>query len=160
MGKKLLCVCLSVAMMLGMSTFLASAEYISQGDRWDSISCADNTYRYMHYKWSETEKPSHLNTKLQGYARISRNSDTKPTIKDYVARTDNWYSAGGIPPRSVSIVVGISAINVNKTETAKNEVYVIAEGISNSSSTNWTMFCTSQAIYTTATVEYYRVNNF
>lgn len=162
MKKKILALCCSLVIAIGLTPLLASAEYVDQGDSWGYYYCLDGIYRNIHVKWSITSKPSHLGTSLQGDGELARNSDTNPTYKDYFAQTYNGLSAGGIAPRRVSVVVGISAIGVNQTQSEYDTTTATILGYRSGSGlgTNWTMFVTSESLYTTVTTEYYRVNNW
>ena len=162
MKKKLLAIVLSVVMVIGIMPLAVSAAYVDQGENMGNWYCADGQTRYLWNKYSITSTASHLGTYRQGYGEIARNSQSAPTYKEVYVETENPASSGGILPRTITIKASVSAanININKSLSNKDEVYAMAYRTGSNLGTSWTMFLTSEAIYTNATVEYYRVNNF
>ncbi len=162
MKKKLLAIIFSVILVIGIVPLSASASYVDQGESYGNWLCVDGQYRNLWNKYSITSKASHLGTHMDGWGEIARNSQTAPTYKDVYAETKNLASTGGILPRTITIKASVSAanININKSLSNAESVSDMAYRTGSNLGTSWTMFLTSEAIYTNATVEYYRVNNF
>ena len=99
---------------------------------------------------------------MKGYGEIARNSNSSPTYKEVYVETENPLSSGGIAPRRGTIKAAVSAagININKQASNTTSVYATDYRTGSNLGTSWTMFLTSETLYTTSTVEYYRVNNF
>ncbi len=162
MKKKLLAVLLSALMIIGVTPLFASASYVDQGENYGYWLSADGQYRNLWNKYSATSKASHLGTNMKGYGEIARNSNSSPTYKEVYVETENPLSSGGIAPRRVTIKAAVSAagININKQASNTTSVYATDYRTGSNLGTSWTMFLTSETLYTTSTVEYYRVNNF
>lgn len=162
MKKKLLAIVLSVVLVIGVVPLSASAAYVDQGEGYGYWICADGQYRNLWNKYSITSKASHLSTYMEGCGEIARNSQTSPTYKDVYVQTKNLASAGGILPRTITVKASVSAANININKSLSNTDLVkdMAYRTGSNLGTSWTMFVTSEAIYTNATVEYYRVNNY
>lgn len=163
MKKKLLAIILSVVLVIGIVPLSASAAYVDKDLVTDEYGpCLDNQTRYMSYKTSTIRKDSHLGTEMYGYAFISRNSSSSPTYKEVYAQTHNSESGGGILARTITIKATVSAASININKSLHNDYTVTDYRCKTGTNlgTAWTMFVTSEAIYTNSTVEYYRVNNF
>ncbi len=163
MKKKLLAVVLSIVMVIGIMPLAVAAAYIEQDVvSSNNMRCGDNQIRYVWYKYSTTQKASHLGTEMIGHGTIYRNSNSSPTYKEVYAETHNYESSGGILARTITIKASVSAAGININKSLHN-VYNVSDSryqTGTNLSTAWTMFLTSEAIYTNSTVEYYRVNNF
>ena len=158
MGKKILALLGTLSILFCMGTLFASAEYIDQGTRtFSNILCYDGATRTLYQKYSETLKDSFYGTTLSGFCSLEKNSLDSPTYKEYFAQTIN--GGGTVTPRTVTIKVSISADSISHNQSNQNETGVVVMGYRYSGKT-WTAFVTSEAIYTTSTVEYYRVNNW
>lgn len=163
MKKKLLAIVLSIVMVIGITPSVAFAAYVDKDLVTSEYTvCLDNQTRYISYKTSTIRKDSHLGTDMYGYAFISRNSSTSPTYKEVYAQTHNTESSGGILARTITIKASVSAASININKSLHNDYTVTDYRYKTGTNlgTAWTMFVTSEAIYTNSTVEYYRVNNF
>ena len=163
MKKKLFAIVLSVVLVIGIVPLSASAAYIEQDVvASNSLRCGDNQIRYMWYKYSTTQKDSHLGTEMIGHGTIYRNSNSSPTYKEVYAETHNYESSGGILARTITIKASVSAASININKSLQNAYNVSDYRYKTGTNlgTAWTMFLTSEAIYTNSTVEYYRVNNY
>ena len=154
MIKKILALLGTLSVLFCMGTMFASAEYTSQGQQWLNLPEGR-----MYCKYAYTSKPSFLNTALEGYAHIGKNAASNATFRSYNASSFNSPSSGGVNPRTITVKAAISADNINRSSSAHNTNYVEVIDTRNTTKT-WTMFVTSESIYTTSTVEYYRINNW